>query len=221
MPNYDENAFIKLLDLKQIIQRSKTELQTATANAIKYISVSGNTVSFFKTADGSGIAAYTVDFPKDLFLDQTKTKLVPNFAFNATAYPGATNPSLDGKPVFVLAVKGTTNPESGTASDTVNYSFLDMTSLVDVYTIKEGVSKSILTITDNAIEVHISSAANQAITVKPDGLHVDISEKADKDVDAVEGHVAIFDGSGNPVDSGVKIATSAEVTAMLAEVWGD
>ena len=79
--------------------------------------------------------------------------------------------------------------------------------------------------------------------------HQDISGKADKDTDAVENNFAKFDANGNPVDSGknassfskvevategsgaievdgtsktiVEIATDAEVTAMLTEVFGE
>ena len=89
---------------------------------------------------------YTIDFPKDFLLDQAKTLFVPNFAFSAVTCPGVVNPSLDGKPVFVLAVKGTTDVTSGTANDTVNYSFMDMSALVDTYSVKAGDSEKILNI---------------------------------------------------------------------------
>ena len=41
----------------------KQYIGTEDAKSIKYVSVSGNTVSFYKTADGSGTAAYTVTLP--------------------------------------------------------------------------------------------------------------------------------------------------------------
>lgn len=41
----------------------KQYIGTEDAKSIKSISVSGNTVSFYKTADGSGTAAYTVNLP--------------------------------------------------------------------------------------------------------------------------------------------------------------
>ena len=220
---YDVNSFVKLGDLKTLTQRTKAEIQAVenvAADAIKYVSVSGNTVSFWKDADHTGTADFTVDFPKELFLDAARTAFIANFAFNPTTYPGATNPSLEGKPVLVLAVRGTTDVESGTASDTVNYSFLNMEDLVDVYTIKSGDSAKVLSIANNEIEVHISAAANNAIEVKADGLHVDISGKADKVSNATAGHVATLDASGNIADSGVSIATSAQVTEMLNEVYG-
>ena len=221
--SYDNSSFVKLGELKTLVQRTHSEIQavaSTAADAIKYVSVSGNTVSFWKDAAHSGAADFTVDFPSELFLDQTRTTFVQNFAFNATTYPGATNPSLDGKPVMVLAVKGTTDVANGTANDTVSYSFLDVSALVDVYTIASGDSSKVLSIANNAITVHISSAANNAITVQSDGLHVNISGKADKVANATAGHVATLDANGNITDSGVSIATSAEVTEMLNEVYG-
>ena len=222
---YDVNHLVTLGELKQTAQVFKTE----SDKAIKYVAVSGNTISLFTTEDGSGTAAYTVDFPKDFLLDQAKTLFVPNFTFSAATYPGAVNPSLDGKPVMVLAVKGTTDVASGTANDTVNYSFMDMSALVDTYSVKAGDSAKILNISGYEIEVKISTAANNALTVQNDGLHVDISGKADKPASAVVDNIAVFDTSKNPVDSGITknnvvlksdIATTAETTAMLTEVFG-
>ena len=223
MPDYDESTFVKLSELKTLTQRLKAETDAVAqvaASAIKHVSVSGNTVSFFTNTEGTGTAAFTVDFPKDLFLDQARTTLVANFTFSTTTYPGATNPNLEGKPVLVLAVKGTTDPESGTASDTIKYSFLNMETLVDVYTVKAGDSSKILTINNNEIEVHISSAANQAIEVRNDGLYVDISGKADKVANATAGNLAGLDANGNLTDSGVGIATAADMAAMIADVYG-
>ena len=242
-------SFTRLQDLKLLAQRTAAEIgqvSTATEDAIKYVSVSGNTVSFWRDANHTGTADFTFDFPSELFLDQTRTSFVPNFAFTAAAYPGAVNPSLDGKPVLVFAVKNTTDRTSGTVNDSFAYSFLDMTSLVDVYTVKSGDSSKILTINGNEIEVHISAAANNAITVEADGLHVNISGKADK-VDrtsaatahnpyneteqaeqyaafnegySMNGHLAGLDANGNLMDSGAGIATTAEVTEMLNGVFG-
>lgn len=247
--SYNLESFTKLADLKLLAQRTEAEIRqvsTVAADAIKYVSVSGNTVSFWRDANHTGAADFTFDFPSELFLDQTRTSFVPNFTFTAAAYPGAVNPSLDGKPVLVFAVKNTTDRSSGTLNDTFAYSFLDMTSLVDVYTVKTGDSSKILSIDGYEIEVHISAAANNAITVQPDGLHVNISGKADK-VDRVSaaiarnpydeteqaeqyaafnagyslnGHLAGLDANGNLLDSGAGIATTAEVNEMLNEVFG-
>ena len=64
--------------------------------------------------------------PKEQFLDLTKTKFVQSFAWSSTTYPGSTNPSLEGKPVLVLALKNSSD-------NTVAYSFLNMYELVDTY----------------------------------------------------------------------------------------
>lgn len=106
-----------------------TPVQTAANAAIKSLGVDGNTVNFYASTDKSGTAAFSVDFPSELFLDQTKTTFAAKFKFDAATYPGATDPKLDGKPVMVLAVKGQ-NPDNCT------YSFLNMATLVDTYAAK-------------------------------------------------------------------------------------
>ena len=191
--SYDVNNFTKLADLKLMAQRTAAEIEAVSGiatDAIKYVSVSGNTISFWKDAAHTGTADFTVDFPTELFLDQTRTMFVPNFTFSAATYPGAVNPSLDGKPVMVLAVKGTTDTTSGTVNDTITYSFLDVSALVDTYTVKTGDSAKIITISGYEVEVHISSAANNAIEVKNDGLYVSTEDKADKVANATAGHLA-------------------------------
>lgn len=50
-----------------------TPVQTAANAAIKSLGVDGNTVNFYTSTDKSGTAAFSVDFPSELFLDQTKT----------------------------------------------------------------------------------------------------------------------------------------------------
>lgn len=78
--------------------------------------------------------------------------------------------------------------------------------LVDVYTV-ENTATINLTMVANKITaaVNISKAEGNALEAKEDGLYVaptDVSGKADKDADAVEGNIAVFDKDGNPVDSG-------------------
>ena len=67
-----------------------TPVQTAANAAIKSLGVDGNTVNFYTSTDKSGTAAFSVDFPSELFLDQTKTTFVAKFKFDAATYPGAT-----------------------------------------------------------------------------------------------------------------------------------
>ena len=65
--------------------------------------------------------------PKEQFLDLTKTEFVQSFTWAGEEYPGSTDPSLEGKPVLVLALKNSNN-------NTVAYSFLNMYELADTYT---------------------------------------------------------------------------------------
>lgn len=180
-----------------------TPVQTAANAAIKSLGVDGNTVNFYTSTDKSGTAAFSVDFPSELFLDQTKTTFVAKFKFDAATYPGATDPKLAGKPVMVLAVKGQ-NPDS------CSYSFLDMSALVDTYKAKATGKDASTTITVSGYEievkVNVSAAAGNALSLKADGLYVDISGKADKVKNATAGNFAALDESGNLTDSGKKPA---------------
>ena len=195
--SYDATKFVLVGDLKASNQKAKAAIDAVKLiadGAIRSGNVSGNTVSLYTSTDHSGTAAFSFDFPSELVLDQLQTSFVSNFAFSTATYPNATNPNLDGQSVLVIAVKETA--ANGTVTTT--YSFLSM----------------------NALAVKISEAANNAIEVKADGLHVDISGKADKVENATAGNVATLDANGNLTDSGHGIATTAEVTAMLNEVWG-
>ncbi len=242
--------------LKMLAQRTKTELTTLENKfnvginaAFKSLAVSGNTVSFYTTADKSGTAAATLDFPAEYFLDQAKTSLVPSFAWAEATYPGSTDPSLEGKPVLVLAVKG---------DDSVSYSFLNMEKLMSVYTVKSEGKDASTTVTIDGytidVKANISTEEGTQLQLTAAGLFVpkpaatDISSKADKVAGAVEGNFAGLDANGNLTDSGKKaggatmattpdantlateiavkaamdaiVATDAEVTAMLNEVFG-
>lgn len=90
--------------------------------------------------------------------------------------------------------------------------------LVDTYTAQNSPTLT-LTVLSNVISgaVNISAESGNILEAKSDGLYVpatDISGKMDKDTDAVEGNVAVFDANGNVVDSGTAIediGTSAEI----------
>ena len=180
-----------------------TPVQAAANAAIKSLGVDGNTVNFYTSTDKSGTAAFSVDFPSELFLDQTKTTFVAKFKFDAATYPGATDPKLDGKPVMVLAVKGQ-NPDNCT------YSFLNMAALVDTYAAKATGKDASTTVTiagyEIEVKVNVSATAGNALSLKSDGLYVDISGKADKAKNATAGNFAALDGEGNLTDSGKKPA---------------
>lgn len=203
---YNANALVRLAALKALAEKTKAEIDninTDVSKAIKSLGVSGNTVSFYTSADKSGTAAFTFDFPKEMFLDQAKTTFVQKFAFSTETYPGATDPKLAGKPVMVLAVKGQ-NPDS------CSYSFLDMSALVDTYKAKATGKDASTTVTiagyEVDVKVNVSAAAGNALVLKDDGLYVDISGKADKVKNATSGNFAALDANGNLTDSGKKPA---------------
>ena len=233
---YDEKKLVKLGALKEMGQRLKTDIDAAAAlaaSAFHSAKVEGNTVSLYTSTDKSGDAAFTFDFPTEMFLDQTKTEFVGKFKWAEATYPGSTDPKLDGKPVMVLAVKGE-NPDSCT------YSFLNMADLVDTYTAKTTGKDASTTIEISGYEVevkvNISKEADNILELKDDGLYVpkpkvtDISGKADKVAGATEGNFAALDAEGNLTDSGKKaadfvattdIASDAEVAEVMKEVFGE
>lgn len=215
---YDVSKLAKLAALKALAEKvksdyaTKTEVKTVSdsaAAAFKSGKVDGNTVSLFTSEDKSGNAAFTFDFPTEMFLDQTKTEFVAKFKWAEATYPGSTDPKLEGKPVMVLAVKGE-NPEN------VTYSFLNMAALVDTYTAKTDGKDASTTIEiagyEVEVKVNISKEADNILVMKGDGLYVpkaketDISGKADKVAEATDGNFAALDADGNLKDSGKKAA---------------
>lgn len=68
--------------------------------------------------------------------------------------------------------------------------------------------------TIGATHIESKGTVSGEVSVEVDlaGAEVDISGKADKDVDAVEGNLAEFDANGNPVDAGTTVASFLEVS---------
>lgn len=204
-----ENA-AKLKHLASLAAKTSTALaalDTKYTGAFRSLSVVGNSVKFFTSTDASGTAVATFDWPEEVFLDQSVTTLVDNFAWSAATYPNSTNPNLDGKTVLVLGVKGDkeTNP-------TVKYSFVSLEKLIDVYTAGDGS----INIDGYTVTVKISAAAGNLLELKADGLYVGSDPtKLDKVPGAGLSNIAIFGASGVVVDSGVTFATDAEVANML------
>lgn len=192
MANYVENTAIKLSAYKELATRTTSAISAAVAN-----------------------------LPIEMFLDTLQTKFEDNFLFTAEKYPGATNPSLDGKHVLVLALKGVDNSDpSSTAKQTITYSFLDMETLVDVYTVKAGDSAKILNIAGNEIEFKIDPDEDNAVEATANGIKVSISGKIDKVSGATAGNIPTLKSDGSIEDSGIRFATDDEVTAVLNEVFG-
>ena len=156
-----KNATVE--EVRDLTNLLLTKIGTEDAKAIKYVSVSGNTVSFWKDEAHTGTADFTFDFPAEYFLDQARTVFVQEFEFETggvSNYPGATDPNLDGKPVMVLAVKDST----GTS---VTYSFVDLAALSDtgkMDKVSGGTAGNFVKLDSNGNAVDSDIAATDVLT---------------------------------------------------------
>lgn len=196
------------------------QIDNAIDGGFKDVKYANSTVYFFDeaapaTADEyAAKAVKSVNLPEEQVLDQAKTSVVDSFAWSAETYPESTNPNLDGKPVLVLAVKG----ESGS----VSYSFVSLGKLVDPFTFADSDTVDFTANGyDVTADVKISAEEGNIISAKEDGIYAadqDISGKADKVADAVEGNLAKLDANGNLADAGVKDTDFVKKTATIAGV---
>ncbi|MBQ9528064.1 MAG: collagen-like protein [Fretibacterium sp.] len=88
-------------------------------NGIKYVRADdGGTLKFYRDENPAedAEADFSINLPSMYLLDQMRTECVQNFTFSEEAYPGATDPGLDGQTVLVLAVRG--------EDDSAAYSFV-------------------------------------------------------------------------------------------------
>lgn len=145
----------------QDLGAATTKLTAKIAPAFKAAKTENGTVSFFTDSDTTGTPAFSFNFPEEIYLRQLGTQIVPNFTFDSATYKGAANPQLNGKTVFTLAVRGD--------SDTVTYSFVDMSELVDVYTN----SDTSVTVENYKIKVNIDADSDNILTLTNNGLFVD------------------------------------------------
>lgn len=209
------NTYITLQNLQNYDGKIKNYVDLADAKSLKgYLKV-GNTWNFYtvEAPTAEDTPAFSIDVPTEYFLDQAKTTFVQEFAWSAEAYAGSVNPELDGKPVLVMAVKG----DDGS----VTYSFVNVETLVDIYTGAETETVAVVVSEDNIItaDVKVSAEVGNLIEVKEDGLYVavepvDISGKADKVADIKEAQILVDDGEGNLAASGVTIE---ELKASVTE----
>ena len=97
-----------------------TPVQAAANAAIKSLGVDGNTVNFYTSTDKSGTAAFSVDFPSKLFLDQTKTAFVAKFKFDASSMlrptPALPTPSWTASPSWCWPSRARTRTPAPTPS---------------------------------------------------------------------------------------------------------
>lgn len=209
------NTYITLQNLQNYDGKIKARMDAADAKSLKgYLKV-GNTWNFYtvEAPTAEDTPAFSIDVPTEYFLDQAKTAFVQEFAWSAETYAGSTNPELDGKPVLVMAVKGD--------DDTVTYSFVNVETLVDIYTGAETETVIVDVNADNEIsaDVKISAEEGNFIEVKEDGLYVtvepvDLSGKADKVAEIKDAQILVDDGEGNLAASGVTIE---ELKAAVTE----
>ena len=196
---------VKFSQFQTGLTRVKAVIDELNGRKIENITVSGNTIQFWTTDDTTGTPDYTVDFPEEIFLDQVRTVFVQNFAWSNASYPGSTNPNLDGKPVFVLAVKGDkeTNP-------TLTFSFVNLEGLIVTYTAGDGIS-----IAGTSIAVSLSATAGNILSIANDGLLGEMKVSG-----ATQGNFATFGANGAIVDSGFTVAGDSAISAMLDSVFG-
>ena len=153
--------------ISEILILLKAWIDTDKNIAIKKVLYKNNSLLFFKNpnATDEDTPEYKIDMPVEKFLDQTKTTLVQDFAWNETDYPDTENPNLDGNPVLILAVKGN--------DDSISYSFLNMKYLLNLYQASEEISTVTIAIDvdSNTISgsVNISSDSNNNLSVGSDG----------------------------------------------------
>ena len=154
----------KLVTLEQL-NIVKSYIDKEDAKSLKSGKYENNTLTLYTTTDESGDPTVSISLPEEMFLDQSKTKFVDNFVWSEETYPNSENPNLDGKPVFVLAVKGDTS---------VSYSFASLEKLIDVFTGEETNSVAVTVTDDNKISanVKVSATKGNALIVNDDGLYV-------------------------------------------------
>ena len=213
-------TYVSINNLTRYDGNIKTYVDSDKTKSIKGYLKKNNTHNFYNTdapAEDT-VPVFSIDIPTEYFLDQAKTTFVQSFSWSEGLYPGSENPNLDGKPVWIMAVKGDDN--------SVTYSFVNLEALVDIYTGENTKSITLVVSEDNKISANVNVSAEEGniISVKDDGIYasvteVDISGKADKLVDPAEGaavikadQILVDDGTGNIAASGKTIAElSAEI----------
>ena len=201
---YQTTDLVTVGQVKTLTQRIALRLTALENTTIKSVVVDNNALKFYSCVKAdiqqNTVPVETVDFPEEIYLSQTGTNIVENFVFSTATYPGATNPNLDGKTVLVLAVRG-----DATTNQTVKYSFVNMTGLLDDFIPKDT----------------LAGAGNLA-EWQSDGTITDSNIAGAGVLTTISGSTAdnlmAFGSDGKVTDSGHAIATDAEFTDMLDEV---
>ena len=89
----------------------------------------------------------------------------------------------------------------------------------DKYIVSVSETAGVVTATEGTLDAE--PIENSTNPVTSGAVHQHLSTKADKDTDAVEGNVAVFDGNGNPVDGGIsKNDLEAAISSAGSSVQG-
>ena len=223
-------TYVSIDNLTRYDGNIKTYVDSDKTKSIKGYLKKNNTHNFYNTDAPAQdtVPVFSIDIPTEYFLDQAKTTFVQSFSWSEGLYPGSENPNLDGKPVWIMAVKGDDN--------SVTYSFVNLEALVDIYTGENTKSITLVVSEDNKISANVNVSADEGniISVKDDGIYasvteVDISGKADKLVDPAEGaavikadQILVDDGTGNIAASGKTIAElSAEIKSEFVAMTNE
>ena len=223
-------TYVSIDNLTRYDGNIKTYVDSDKTKSIKGYLKKNNTHNFYNTDAPAQdtVPVFSIDIPTEYFLDQAKTTSVQSFSWSEGLYPGSENPNLDGKPVWIMAVKGDDN--------SVTYSFVNLEALVDIYTGENTKSITLVVSEDNKISANVNVSAEEGniISVKDDGIYasvaeVDISGKADKLVDPAEGaavikadQILVDDGTGNIAASGKTIAElSAEIKSEFVAMTNE
>lgn len=173
--NYVDEVYFNAY-ITEILTELKAWIDTDKNIAIKKVLFNNNSLSFYKNPNAvdTDEPQYKIDLPVERFLDQTQTILIPKFTWSEELYPGSTNPNLEEKPVFVLAIKGIANSDNG--EDTIAYSFLNMETIIKQYQVSEESSTVRLELNEDTNtfsgSVNISSDTNNSLSVGTDnGLY--------------------------------------------------
>ena len=162
-----EDKYTNENGIRELLIKIRTWVNSEKTIALKKVIYNNNSLMFYKNPNATDAdePEYKIDLPVEKFLEQTKTTLVQEFAWNEDEYPGTENPNLDGNPVLVLAVKGN--------DETISYSFLNMRYLLNLYQASEETSTVTIAIDvdSNTISgsVNISSDSNNNLSVGSDG----------------------------------------------------
>ena len=154
--------FLTLNGLTKYDGLIKQYIGTEDAKSIKSITVSGNTVSFFKTEDASGTAAYTVNIPDvsgfmDKIASATGGKIVTSLASGQVS-ESATAISDLATNEYVGAI-----PSGATATTVVGYSAEVADAAEDA---AKDYADGLIAALDTASDVTIASKSGNVVTLK-------------------------------------------------------